>query len=171
MDREPGRIGFMSTQRRETGTTPATRTCRREIRYRRQQTTCKKSDGENGLIGLSPIARHGRKDAGVGTAPPWTMAWLATNSLLSDLRIAWLVRFARLVQIFLLGTHFGSPPLAAGSGTANCTPAPHGLSIPPIPSPSGFAFLHLTLPQIPAGKRRWAEGYDGQRDLHLQHAA
>jgi hypothetical protein len=171
MDREPGRIGFMSTQRRETGSSPATRICRRGARYRRQRTTCKKSDGENGPIGLSSIARHRRAEACAGTAPPKNLARLATNSLLSDLRIAWLVRFVRLVQIFLLGTHFGSPPLAAGSGTANCTPAPHELSFPPIPSPSGFATFHLTLPQIPAGKRRWAEGYDGQRDLHLQHAA
>ncbi len=33
------------------------------------------------------------------------------------------------------------------------------------------ARLHPALPQAPTGNRRWAERYDGKRDLYFQHAA
>jgi hypothetical protein len=33
------------------------------------------------------------------------------------------------------------------------------------------AHLHITLPQFPAGEVRWAERYDGKRDLYFKHAA
>jgi hypothetical protein len=118
------------------------------------------------------FARQDRADANGGTAPPshpsdedlspGAPAWLATNSLQMDYRIVQLVR---------QDLRLGSPPFGAGRGAETGTSATHGLSLPHIPSPSGFEQFHPTLPRVPAGRRRWAERYDGKRDLHLQHAA
>jgi hypothetical protein len=161
MDLVPGRIGFMSTQRRES---------------RWQRTSCTERAGPLGKAIPGPIARNGRARASGGTAPPGISAfhpsdeslssgfpaWLATNSLQSGYRIVQLVR---------QDLRLGSPPFGAGRGAETGTSATHGSSLPHIPSPSGFERLHPTWPQVPAGRRRRAERYDGKRDLHLQHAA
>lgn len=147
MDRAPGRIGFMSTQRREN---------------RWQRTSCTESAAALGQTIPALPARHCCADANGGTAPPVSPAWLATNSLQSDHRIVRLIR---------QDTHCGSPPSRAGNRTASATPTSPGSSLPRIPFPSGFVRLHLTLPQAPAGLCRWTERYDGKRNLHFQHAA
>ena len=144
MDRRPGRIGFMSTQRREN-------------RWRR--TSC--TEGVEKAFPGS-IARRGCTDVSGGTAPPGFSEWLATNSLQLGFRI---------VQLVLQDLRHGSPPFGAGSGAATGTPATHGIPLPHITFPSGSAPLHPTLPRVPAGRRRWAERYDGKRNLYLQHAA
>ena len=161
MDLAPGRIGFMSTQRREN-------------RWQRRSCTQCEAPGRRflpeGVQRAGPpgeeipglIARHHRADASGGTAPPGFPAWLATNSLQSGYRIVQLVR---------QDLRLGSPPFGASRGAETGTSATHGSSLPHIPSPSGFERLHPTLPRVPAGRRRWAERYDGKRDLHLQHAA
>ena len=114
-------------------------------------------------------ARHGIVQiASGGTAPPGFPAWLATKSLQSGYRIVQLVRFVQMVGQYL---RRGSPPFRAGRGAETGTPAIHGSSLPHIPSPSGLARLHPTLPRVPAGRRRWAERYDGKGNLYLQHAA
>jgi len=177
MDRRPGRIGFMSTQRREN-------------RWRR--TSCFAGAGLSGIpgggllpLGWRPsgiafpglIARRNRTDANGGTAPPVSLAWfhpsdknsspgasawLATNSLPSGTRI---------VQLVLQDPRHGTPPFGAGPGAASGTPANLGAPLPRISPPSASARLHPALPRVPAGIRRWAERYDGKRNLHLQHAA
>jgi hypothetical protein len=159
MDRRPGRIGFMSTQRREN-------------RWRR--TSC--TEGVEKAFPGS-IARCGCMDVSGGTAPPGSSArfhpsddypsprapeWLATNSLQMGFRI---------VQLVLQDLRHGSPPFGAGSGEATSTPATHGIPLPRISFPSAPAPLHPTLPRVPAGRRRWAERYDGKRNLHFQYAA
>jgi hypothetical protein len=147
MDRRPGRIGFMSTQRREN-------------RWRRISCFACTELSEKALH--CSVARCACTDTSGGTAPPSYSAWLATNSLQLGFRI---------VQLVLQDLRHGSPPFGAGPGEVTSTPATHGISLPHISFPSGPAHLHPTLPWVPAGVRRWAERYDGKRDLYLQYAA
>jgi hypothetical protein len=145
----------------------------------------------------APTAQHGRAQAKVGTAPPAAAAWLATNSLQSDYRTMQLIQLVRLVRIvqfvpfFLLVEFFSrlaypsagrekqnrrhtsrsAPPSGAALGAASGTLAALRSSLSFIPSPSGLDRLHPTLPQFPAGERRWTERYDGKGNLHLLHAA
>jgi hypothetical protein len=116
MDLEPGRIGFMNTQRRENHSTPATKAYRRGSRNRWRRTSCTQSAGAPGHASPAPVARESRARARVGTAPPaapachpsdevgalWASpgspAWLATNSLQSDCRTMKLVQLVRFVQ-------------------------------------------------------------------------
>jgi hypothetical protein len=158
MDLEPGRIGFMSTQRREN---------------RWQRINCTQRGSVSGFANPAPIAQHGRAYAKVGTAPIWfrpsdkelspgALDWLATNSLQSDHRT---IQFARQ------NIRRSSPPPGAGCRAASATLATHRSSLLRITSPSVFVCLHSTLPQFPAGKRRWTERYDGKGNLHLLNAA
>ena len=147
MDLEPGRIGFMSTQRREN---------------RWQRRSCTRRERVLGFANPAPIAQHGRAYAKVGTAPPVTPAWLATNSLQSD---------RRTIQFAKQNIRRSSPPPGAGCRAASAILATRRSSLPHIPFPSVFVCLHSTLPQFPAGKRRWTERYDGKRDLYLLNAA
>ena len=141
-------------------------TQRRENRW--QRTSCTGSAGAPEQVCSAPDARQVRAYANDGTAPPGISVRLATNSLQSDYRSN---RIVRLVRFFSLDIRRGSPPPGAGNRTDTGSPATHGSPPPPIPFPSGFARIHPALPQIPAGIRRWAERYDGKRDLYLQHAA
>ena len=170
MDPEPGRIGFMSTQRREN---------------RWQHRSCTQRAGASEHGNSAPIARHGRAHAKVGTAPPAKSAWLATNSLQSDHRTIQIVQLVRIVQLVPLSTvpsvprgklckrhkARSAPPFGAALGVAAGTLATLRSSLAFIPSSSGLVFLHPTLPWFPAGKRRWTERYDGKGNLHLLHAA
>jgi hypothetical protein len=178
MDRKPGRIGYMSTQRREIRSTPATKTSRQGPRNRWRHSICGGLSGET-ISGSN--AGLGCAIASGGTAPPGLSAWLATISLLSGYRnvqlvlLFQLVRLVELVQfvqfVRLQDLRLGSPPFGAGLGAVIGTRANHGSSLPHIPSPSGLARFHFTLPRVPAGKRRWAERYDGKGNMHLQYAA
>jgi hypothetical protein len=148
MDLERGRIGFMSTQRREN---------------RWQRTSCTESAEQSGHTSPGLSALFHCADATVGTAPPGSSAgfhpsdkslsqgapeWLATNSLQSDHRTIQLVRPVRFVN---QTSRRGSPPFRAGRRVATGTPANHASSLPRIPTPSGSDCLHPTLPQAPAG--------------------
>jgi hypothetical protein len=103
--------------------------------------------------GLAPFARIDHAIANRKTAPPerftTPMAWVATNSLQKDNLSVRLVRH-------------GYSPLGSTAYRSSLSP----ISILP-----GSAHLHPTLPQAPAGYRRWAERYDGKRNLHFEHAA
>jgi hypothetical protein len=162
MDRAPGRIGFMSTQRREN-------------RWRRTDCTRRLGLSEKSFPGSK--ARFDSVNASGGTAPPGFQAWfhpsdenpapggpewLATNSLHLGYRI---------VQLVLQDLRHSLPPFGTGLGAETGLPATHGASLPHISSPSCLTRLHPTLPQVPAGRRRWAERYDGKRNLHFQYAA
>ena len=126
---------------------------------------------------LSPLARHGCAAAAVGTAPPGLSPSFHPSD--EDLSSGAPVKLAttslqlgyRIVQLVLQYLRHGSPPLWAGLGAETGTPANHGSSLPHINSLSRLARLHpTTLPQVPAGNRRWAERYDGKGNLYLQHA-
>jgi hypothetical protein len=142
--------GFMSTQRRENRWRP--------VRCMDRATT-------PGHSSPAFFARYVHARADGGTAPPASPAWLATNSLQSDRRTTQIVRLVRL------NIRRGSPPPGAGNCAAAATFVSFRSSFPLIPSPSGFACFHPTLPQVPAAMSCWTERYDGKRDLHLQHAA
>src|SRR5271157_1175536 len=114
-------------------------TQRRENRW--QRTNCTKRAGALGQKNFAPIARKARAYATVGTAPPHTAEWLATNSLQSDYRTT---------QLVGQDYHHGSPPSGAGNRAATGTPATYRSSPPLISSPSAFEPLHTALPQFPA---------------------
>jgi hypothetical protein len=170
MDLVPGRIGFMSTQRRENHW---------------QHRSCTQRAGASEYGNSAQIARYECARAKVGTAPPAKSARLATNSLQSDYRTIQLVQLVRIVQLVPLSTvpsvprgklckrhkTRSAPPFGAALGAAAGTLATLRSSLAFIPSPSGLVSLHPTLPRFPAGKRRWTERYDGKGNLHLLHAA
>ncbi len=167
----------MSTQRRESRSSPARMTDRRDARIPARRTPCTRLVGAQELFGSAPTTVQGPVHVSGGTAPPVIPARfrpsdedpspgapeLATNSLQSDYRR---IEFVQPVCIMR-----GLPPPAALRRQDAAVPAINGSSLPPIPFPSGLARLHPTLPQFPAGKHRRAERYDGKRDLHFQHAA
>ena len=143
-----------------------------------QRTRCMERTEALGHPSLAPDAQYGHARANSETAPPGKLIWfhlsdkdlspggpvmLATNSLQTDHHIEQLV-----VQDVCCGS---PPPGGAGRLAATGTRAIHGSSLSHNPLLSGFARLHPTLPQDPAGRSCWAERYDGKRDLHLQHAA
>jgi hypothetical protein len=167
MDRVPGRIGFMSTQRRASRTQRINHTERDAIA---EQT------------GSSFGTRFAGATANGVTAPFMSILWLAwvwllgsgadasrgaqhgvaTNSLLPDHRNKALAQPDH---------RRGSPPLSAAGRIGKRTSAKHGLSSPHIPKFPARTRSHLTLPHAPAGENRWAERYDGEGNLHIQHAA
>lgn len=148
---KPARQGFMSAQRRENRSQLTNRTA--------------------GAGASAPFAQTGRVDGSGGgrTAPPGNWArfqpsdkdpslgsLVATKSLQSDHRFRRLPRIVRL-------------DFRCGLGRASTRPPESFRSSPPpilLPSPS-----HPALPQIPAGRRRRAERYDGKRDLYFLDAA
>ena len=141
-------------------------TQRRENRW--QRISCTEYERLSRLGSLGLIAWFCRALATVGTAPPLIWAWLATNSLQSDHHMVSLVG---LVVHDFRRSFRCLPSQRVGRSDRSGTPATHTVSPPFTPTPSGFAYLHLTLPRVPAGLSRWTERYDGKRDLHLQHAA
>jgi hypothetical protein len=173
MDLEPGRIGFMSTQRRENRWQRRNCTQRAETSSFLDDRSMLLVWKVSGNASPGPVAQHGRAYAKVGTAPVWLHPsdkdlspgapdWLATNSLQSDYNN---------LQIARQNIRRSSPPPGAGCCAAFATSATYRSSLPRFPSPSGFVCLHSTLPQFPAGKRRWMERYDGKGNLHLLYAA
>ena len=147
----PAGQGFMSTQRRENRWRP---------------TGCMERAESYWLSSLSFFALYALAYASGGTAPPsFFSAWLATNSPQSD------HRSTQLVRLVSLSIRLGLPPSGAGSRAAAVTLKSSGSSFPHIPSSSGLARLHPSLPRVPVALSCRTERYDGKRDLHLQHAA
>jgi hypothetical protein len=162
----PAGQGFMSTQRRASRWRP---------------TDCMERAESYGLSSSAFFALIDHAHASGGTAPsgffptrfhpsdkdpsPGAPERLATNSLQSDYRST---QFVRLVP---MNIRLGSPPPGAGSRAAAVTLKSFGSSFPHIPSPSGLARLHPSLPRVPAVMNSRTERYDGKRDLYLQHAA
>jgi len=119
-----------------------------------QRTSCTGRTEESGKTTPGFIARQYCKDANGGTAPPGFPVRLATKSLQMGYRSVQLVQFVqlvRLVRFVQLDLRHGSPPFGIGPGAETGTPAIYGLSLPHIPSPSGLALFHSTLPRVPAG--------------------
>ena len=153
MDRRPGRIEHMSTQRRESSSTQAAKTRCRGSRDYWQSTDCTDREGADGLVSLAPVTRVSRAYASAITARPFSTADLATKSLQKDPR-------------FTPPVCHDSPP----QGTNRRRQA-YRYSVPPISILSGSMRFHLASPQAPAKNDCWAERYDGQGNLHFKHAA
>ena len=128
----------MSTQRRESRSTPVTMTDHRDARRRGRRTGCTRLVEAQEFFGSALFTAQGQVHVSGGTAPPVIPARLATNSLQSDYRR---IEFVQPVCIF-----HGSPPPGALRRQDAAVPAINGSSLPPIPFPSGLARLHPTLP-------------------------
>jgi hypothetical protein len=185
----PAGQGFMSTQRRENRSRRTTCTKRAGVLgvafagpIARYQCACASGgtappgftgsfySSDKNLSPGTPVNHPSDEDLSPGTPvnhpsdedlSPGTPVRLATISLQSDYRI---------VQLVLQELRRGSPPFWAGLGEGSGTPANHGSSLPHISSLSSLARLYRIPPRVPAGRRRWAERYDGQGNLYLQHA-
>jgi hypothetical protein len=110
----------------------------------------------------APVTWFQRAVAGDGTARPIDSALVVTNSLQKDRRLA---------RLFCEDGD-GLPIALDWAAFTRCTQAnPTWSSLSLISFLSGSARFHLTLPQAPAGARRWAERHDGKGNLHFKHAA
>jgi hypothetical protein len=116
-------------------------TQRRENRWQRR--SCTERDGAFRPLGPTPAAQYACAHAMVGTAPPATQAWLATNSLQSDYRTTQLVRFVKLAPS---GNLHSSPPPGAAFHANLGKSAFLRSSLSYTPFPSEFARLSPALP-------------------------
>ena len=145
-------------------------TQRRESRWQRRSNT--KRAGAVGKRSLALCTLRVHASASGGTAPPRTGAWLATNSLQLGYRIVQLVSVVQfLVSVVPFKDRHSTPPPGAERYAVICTSTARVVSLLCIPFSTEFASFHPTAPQIPTGRGRRAEGYDGKRDLYLQYAA
>ena len=153
MDCRPGRIEFMSTQRRVYRLQCMSCTNRAAEREAHRDGIPSRASSMQELSDPAPFARLVHAHAGGETASPrslaTTRAKTATNSLQEE------SRSVRLVQ--------HSHPLK-GSTAHWSFPSPNSIL-------SGSAHVHPTLPQDPAANGRRAERYDGKGNLHFKHAA
>ena len=154
----PGRIGFMSTQRRDGRSAPTTEIGRRSTRHGSRLAHCK--DLAN---------RLGQANA---VLPAWVFpasasgqmsAMAAPGTLQQDTRSD--TRNRQPVRSFCPG----SPPVRQAA--AHRPFLDRLIGYLPIPSPAVFARVHPTLPHVPAAIGCRTERYDGKRNLYLQHAA
>ena len=152
----------MSTQRRENRSARTTRICRSGLRNRWQRTSCAERTRVSGGNPAGSVVQFARASANVATASPEYPDWMATNSLQMEKPIE---------QLVGQGNRRGSPPPGREVCAAAGPSATLRSSLFLILIPSVFARLHPTLPQAPAATGRWAERYDGKRDMHFKHAA
>ncbi len=166
MDRAPGRIGFMSTQRRASRQQRLYCTVRAETSVSPGDESSSQGRKVSGF-GSAFGARYSVVDGG-RTAPViatlWSLfIWLATNFLLTDHQFQSFLRLDRQCS---------SPPqIGPGDSTAAKLPTTTRSSILHIPNFPARTRIHHSLPHAPAGQRRWAERYDGKRNLYFKHAA
>jgi len=162
MDCGAGRIGFMSTQRRED----------------RRCWSCMEGAWAFGPGVSRSFARHGHAGANGGTAPP---DYHPSNEDLSqgapdfqpgsqDLSLRAQDFPVRMATNSLRGNlkNFEITWLA---GRESRRAAPGAPSHPAYPIPAGLSRIHSALPQFPARRVCRTERYDGKRDLYFQHAA
>jgi len=162
-ERRRGGIGFMSTQKRASRFSPATRMFRPRGDCRGHQESTHRA-GATGSVSPALLARKLGAGSGGATAPylsiVWSIwFWMATNFLLEDKPLRLSVRPA------LEAERPGSPPFRSPACGQPASPGD-----PAIPNPSTHVWFHPRLPQAPAKIGR-AERYDGQRNLHFLHAA
>jgi hypothetical protein len=155
-----GRIGIMSTQRRDGRWAPTTEIGRRSLRYRSRlaqgRDLANRSKQANAVLPTWSFSAPNAFDRMVFPAAHLP-AMAARNPLQQDTRNKQHVR--PLCP--------GSPPLgrAAGFGPLRL------IGYPPIPSPAVFARLHPTLPDVLAASGSRTERYDGKGNLYFKHAA
>jgi hypothetical protein len=161
MDLEPGRIGFMSTQRRESHSATTTEDCWREALrgwWSSSDTACAENREQ---LEVARTALQSSSPATVVTAPHWE----ATNSLQLDSCTS------RHVALVAPEIRRGSLPIWELGRTISTPAASRRSSLPLIPHPPVLENLHPALPQFPAARGSRTERYDGKRDLHFEHAA
>jgi hypothetical protein len=161
MDLEPGRIGFMSTQRWESHSAPTTAKCWRGAKrdWRRLSDTACAENREQPEVARTAL--HSSSPAMALTAPHREV----TNSLQLDSCTS------RYFELFAQEIRRGSPPVWEVGLTNPSLTANRRSSLPLIPRPSVLELLHPALLQFPAANRSRTERYDGKRNLHFQHAA
>ena len=135
----------MSTQRRDNRPTPATTINRCGPRNRWQRKSCTRSAKVSEQAKPVSIALYSRAFATVCSAPHWA----ATNSLQSDHSYLNFVTPAWFVKQDI---RRGSPPSGAGFRAAAGTLTTRRLSLPLIPSPSGFARSPSRLAAVPSAQ-------------------
>jgi hypothetical protein len=161
MDLEPGRIGFMSTQRRESPSAQTTEYCWNRVPgdWRRLSDTACAENSEQ--LEVARAALQSSSSANDRTAPHWE----ATNSLQLDSRIS------RHFELVAQEIRRGSPSDWKACRPVTKLTGSRRSSLPLYPHPPVLEHFHLALPQFPAADRSRTERYDGKRDLHFQHAA
>jgi hypothetical protein len=156
----PGRIGIMSTQRRDSRWAPTTEIGRRSLRYGSRLAQGKdlanRSKQANAVLPTWSFPAPNASDRMVCPATHLP-AMAARNPLQQDTRNQQHVR----------SLCPGSPSLGR---TARSSPL-RLIGYPPIPSPAIFARLHRTPPDVPAASRSRTERYDGKGNLYFKHAA
>jgi hypothetical protein len=151
----PGRIGFMSKERREG--------------LRNQRWNARRSMACIGASGFEIPVPHARRRQTLSqgqTAPPGvSFGSVGHNSLKLDRRTL------ELVRLRSFRFRRGSPHSTSGAVGQPALRALLRSSFSPTPSPSGIAQFHHTLPLAPTAKGCRPERYDGKGNLYLQHAA
>lgn len=160
---ELGRIGFMSTQRREDRSLPTTQTGSRRCGIRWQRTHCMRLATVVTDFNPGRTARDGRAMGCAETAPPIPLAASATSPLQMDhphTKFVWPVEADRWAS-----------PESSGTAAVSIRQATRRTLLPLIPILSDSALSYQALPQDPAADSRRAERYDGKGNLYFKHAA
>ena len=156
----PGRIGFMSTQRRDGRSAPTTEAGRRGTRHGSRLAHCKDLQNRANRLG------HANADSLTWDIPASASrqmpAMAAPSTLQQDTRCD--ISKQQPVRSFWPG----SPPVRQAAALE--TFFDRLIGYPPTPSPAVFALFHPTLPHVSAAFRRRTERYDGKGNLYLQHA-
>ena len=154
----PGRIGFMSTQRRDGRSAATTETGRRRMRHGSRLAHCKdranRSEQANAVLPtwVFPASASGQ------TAH---LPAMAARGTLHDTRSD--TRKQQPVRSFCPGS------LPVRQATAYWPFLDRLIGYPPI-LPAVSALFHPTLPHVPAAFGCRTERYDGKGNLYLQHA-
>ena len=144
MDQAPGRIGFMSTQRRESRSAPVTEKCRWGPRNLWQRTGGRNRGRLSGRRMPSPETRCFRvRLCGDASQADWQLT-ATPHSLQTDRSTIEILRPARR------DIRRGSPPLRFIRRVVLRVTGHLRSSFPLVPIPPGFAPIHSTLPQAPA---------------------
>jgi hypothetical protein len=150
----PGRIGIMSTQRRDGRSAPTTETGRRSMRH-----------GSRLAQGKDLANRANRLGLANAVSPTWNIAANASGDISSMTAPSTLRQDTRNQQPvrFLCS---GSPPIGQAAALRSFIDTGY----PPIPFPAVFARVHRTLPHVPVAIGCRTERYDGKGNLYIQHA-
>jgi hypothetical protein len=155
----PGRIGFMSTQRRDGRSAPTTETGRRSLRHGSRLAQRKDlANRANRLGQANAVSLTWDFPASASGLTAYLPAMAARSTLQQDTRNQQPVRFFCP----------GSPPVRQAAALRPFFD--RFIGYPPIP-PAVFAPFHPTLPHVPAAFGCRTERYDGKGNLYFQHAA
>ena len=160
----PGRIGFMSTQRRDGRSAPTTETGRRSLRHGSRLAQRKDlANRANRLGQANAVSLTWDFPASASGLTAYFPAMAARSTLQQD------TRYDTSKQQPVRSFWPGSPPVRQAAALE--TFFDRLIGYPPTPSPAVFARVHPTLPHVPAAFGCRTERYDGKGNLYFQHAA